>query len=163
MNLLPSKEERAQQEALRLQHRRRSALMQIYLPVGAGLLVLAAMAVLLFLLPGRTADNVIVTVLLLCPMSIGLFVIYVVLLLLVTGIAQGNRFGAIGLDKLNDLAFQALHFTRKAAAPVNESSIKFNAAVTPVTHVIKSIYDPAADVANTGHTKLDGTDGTDPR
>lgn len=155
MNLLPSGDERAQQQAARLQRRRRSALLQIYLPMAAGLLVLAALALLLFLLPGSTADNVLIMVLLLCPMSVGLFVTYVLLLLLVTGLAQGNRFGAIGLDKLNDLAFQALHVTRKAAAPVNESSIKFNAAVTPVTHMIKSIYDPAS-TAEAGHTKLDG-------
>jgi ABC-type nickel/cobalt efflux system permease component RcnA len=156
MNLLPPPEQREQRRAARRERTRTSALRQIYLPMAAGLFVLAALAVLLFLLPGQAADSVVLTVLLLCPMSVGLFVVYIAVVMLVIGLAQGHRYGAMGLDTLNDFADQVRSFTRKSAGVINESSIKFNSAVTPVTHVMKSVYEPDASDSAPGNHKTDG-------
>jgi hypothetical protein len=156
MNLRPTPEARAQRREERHAHRRRAALTQVYLPIAAGLVVLAGLAVVIFLLPGQVADNVIIEFLLLCPLSIALFIVYALGVLVVTGFAKGHQLSGLGLDKLNDLAFQVRHAVVKASSSVNEASIKFNTAATPVTHVIKSTYDPDADAGDTGHLKTDG-------
>ncbi len=160
MKLLPPPEERARRRAERQARTRHVAVRQIYLPMAAGIVVMAALAVLLYLLPGKASDNIVIVVLLLCPMSMALMVIYVAVVLLAMGVAKGHHYSATGLDWLNDVADQVRDVTRQTAGVVNDASVKINTSFAPASHVMKSVYDPKASDSAGEKPETDGHDDT---
>jgi len=137
-----SPEERNRLREERRQRIRRREWRQIYWPMIGAFAVIVGMAVVLFAMPGRAGDMLVVFLLLLCPTAVVLYAVYVSLVLLAVGLSKGDDYGYMGLEKLNDLAEQMRGLTKRAALVVNEQSIRFNAAFAPASQVMNAVVEP---------------------
>ncbi|MBL8146154.1 MAG: hypothetical protein JNL34_07195 [Anaerolineae bacterium] len=137
-----SPEDRQRLRETRRQRIKRSEWRQIYWPMIGAFVVIVALAIVLFAMPGTAGDMLVVFLLLLCPTAVILYAVYVSLVLLAIGLGKGDDYGYKGLEKLNDLAEQMRGLTKSAALVVNEQSIRFNAALAPATQAMSAVVEP---------------------
>ena len=137
-----SPEDRQRLREERRQRIRRKEWRQIYWPMIGAFVVIVALAIVLFAMPGTAGDMLVVFLLLLCPTAVILYAVYVSLVLLAIGLGKGDDYGYTGLEKLNDLAEQMRGLTKRAALVVNEQAIRFNSALAPASQLMNAVVEP---------------------
>lgn len=153
--MLPSNSDHERQRAGRRTRIQRTAFRQIYLPMAAAIIVIAVLSVALWALPGDAGDNILIILLLLCPVAILLLVAYLVMVALLLGLVEGHRRGLHGLEAVNNLALKARNVTIKTANRANAASIRFNSAFAPATKAMNSAFSPRPETG-LGKTETDG-------
>ncbi len=155
VTMRPSNSDHERQRAGRRTRIQRNALRQIYLPMAMAVIVILALSILLWALPGDAGDNVVIILLLLCPAAVLLLVAYLVMVALLLGLVEGHRRGLGGLESVNQIALKARNLTLKTADRANAASIRFNSAFAPASKAMNSAFSPEPEVGP-GKTKTDG-------
>ena len=152
----PTTDRRQQLREQRAQRIRSVERRQIIWPITIAMIIIASLAILLIALPGDAGNNLVVFLLLLCPMAIILYAVYVVMALTVLGFGKVNDKGYEGLEKANDLAEQMRSITSSTARRINEQSIRFNSALAPASKAMNAISDSDGRNAAASKSKVDG-------
>lgn len=139
---------------------KRSEWRQIYWPMIGAFAVIVGLALVLFVMPGRAGDALVVFLMLLCPTAVILYAVYVGLVMMIWGLSKGNSGSYRGLEKLNDLGEQARAITGQVARRANEQSIRFNAAFAPASRAMQAVVDP--ERRDAAKTKTDETHDSNP-
>lgn len=153
-------EELKQRQEERRQRIKKVEWRQIYLPIIIAFIVIAGLAIFLIALPGDAGNNLVVFLMLLCPMAVLLYAVYVILMLIVFGFRGGNSYGYLGLEKLNSLAEQVSHLAVTTSRRVNEESVRFNSAVAPATDLMNKVVEPERRPVKAAPKETDKADDT---